>query len=65
MAQAKAAKSYEVTGRQAVLGRAQGERLTSNDFTDPNQEARLVESGAITPVTPAPASGDKKDKESQ
>lgn len=70
-------KTYEVTGAQAVLGRSKGDTLTSEDFTNPDQEERLLDSGAIAPVdsappaaptpsatptpAPAPAAGEKEE----
>jgi hypothetical protein len=43
-------KTYEVTGAQAVLGRSKGDTLTSEDFDNADQEARLLDSGAIALV---------------
>lgn len=50
MPRGKAATTYEVTGIQAVLGRANGDQITSADIGDATQEERLLTSGAITPV---------------
>jgi|GEM_PF-6491517 len=52
MPDGKAATTYEVVGRQAVLGRAKGDRITSAEIGDETQEQRLLDSGAIKPITP-------------
>jgi hypothetical protein len=50
MPRGKPTTTYEVTGAQAVLGRSKGDTLTSEDFDNADQEARLLDSGAIAPV---------------
>lgn len=53
---AKKNQTYVVAGVQAVLGRANGDQLTSADIGNEVQERRLVESGAITPTEAEAAS---------
>jgi hypothetical protein len=59
MPKGKQPKTYEVTGRAAVLGYACGDQFS--DVLSPDQEQRLVDAGSIKIVT-APAD-DKTPKE--